>query len=133
MSIPKEAKPVFIGNQFTVFQWEEELFDGSKGIFEAAERSNSVKSIAITRNGAILVNKEEQPWKGEMVVLPGGIMESGETPEEAIRRELLEETGYKAGSVELFITESAGYRLECDRFTFIVRDCEYMQSPELDA
>jgi len=31
---------------------------------------------------------------------PGGVMEHGETPEEAAERELLEETGYKAEKIE---------------------------------
>jgi ADP-ribose pyrophosphatase len=133
MSIPKHAKPVFAGNQFTVYQWEETLFDGTKAVFEAAKRSNSVKAIAVTKSGTILVNEEEQPWKGTMVVIPGGIMEDGEESEEAIRREVLEETGYCPESLELFLTESAGYRLECDRFTFIARGCEKIQDPVLDA
>lgn len=133
MSIPKHAKPVFTGNQFTIYQWSETLFDGTEAVFEAAKRSNSVKAIAVTKAGKILINQEEQPWKGKMVVLPGGIMEAWEIPEEAVQREVLEETGYKAGSVELFITESAWYRLECDRFTFFVRECEKVSDPHLDA
>lgn len=62
-NIPKNAEPVFIGNQFTIYQWEEVLFDGSKAVFEAAKRSDSVKAIAVTELGTVLVNKEEQPWK----------------------------------------------------------------------
>lgn len=75
MSIPSHAKPVFTGNQFTVYQWEEVLFDGTKAVFEAAKRSNSVKAIVVTKANTILVNQEEQPWKGRMTVIPGGIME----------------------------------------------------------
>lgn len=71
MSIPKCAKPVFIGNQFTVYQWEEVLFDGTTTIFEAVKRPDSVKAIAVTRTNTILINQEEQPWKGKMIVLPG--------------------------------------------------------------
>lgn len=133
MTIPHHAKPVFTGNQFKIYQWEETLFDGSKAIFEAAVRANSVKAIAVTNVNTILVNKEEQPGKGSFMALPGGLMEEDESPESAIQRELFEETGYKPGSLELLMTESAGYRLECDRFTFIARGCQKRGEPHLDA
>lgn len=71
MNIPKHATPVFVGNQFTVYQWEETMFDGTKTVFESAKRPDSVKAIAVTKVGTILINQEEQPWKGKMVVLPG--------------------------------------------------------------
>ena len=70
MGIPKHAEPVFTGNQFTIYQWEETLFNGAKATFEAAKRPDSVKAIAVTRANTILINQEEQPWKGEMIVLP---------------------------------------------------------------
>lgn len=76
MSIPEHAKPVFTGNQFTVYRWEETLFDGTKAVFEAAKRLSSVKAIVVTKENTILINQEEQPWKGKMMVLPGGIMEN---------------------------------------------------------
>ena len=71
MSIPEHAKPVFTGNQFTIYQWEEDLFNGTKATFEAAKRPDSVKAIAVTKAHTILINQEEQPWKGKMIVLPG--------------------------------------------------------------
>lgn len=70
MSIPKNAKAVFKGNQFSVYQWEETLFDGSVAIFEAASRSNSAKAVAITRRETVLVVEEEQPWRGKITTIP---------------------------------------------------------------
>jgi hypothetical protein len=61
MGIPKHAKPVFTGNQFAIYQWEETLFNGEKTTFEAAKRPDSVKAIAVTRVNTILINHEEQP------------------------------------------------------------------------
>ncbi|MCL2609339.1 MAG: NUDIX hydrolase [Treponema sp.] len=37
--------------------------------------------------------------QGLSLEFPGGVIEKGESPEDAAQRELLEETGYKAGSV----------------------------------
>ena len=60
-------------------------------------------------------------------------MEDWEKPEEAIQREVLEEAWYKADSIELFMVDGAGYRLECNRFTFFLRGCEKIKEPQLDA
>ncbi len=51
----------------------------------------------------MLVERARPPGEG-MFAFPGGRVESGETLEEAARRELLEETGLKVKSLRVFET-----------------------------
>jgi len=62
-------------------------------------------SAAIVRDGRVLiVRRARAPMLG-VHTLPGGVVEAGETLEEAVRREIAEETGLTIAPVGL-----AGYR-----------------------
>lgn len=49
---------------------------------------------------AIFIHKNRPAWQAGKINLPGGAIEEGETPEEAIIREFEEETGLNVGGVE---------------------------------
>lgn len=54
--------------------------------------NQSVAGVVI-RNGCVLLARHTYGAGKGMLIVPGGFVESGETPQEAVRRELLEETG----------------------------------------
>ena len=51
-------------------------------------------ALVLKDNQILLIKKVTGPYDGKLD-LPGGSLEFGETPEKALKRELLEETGYK--------------------------------------
>jgi len=64
--------------------------------FYILESSDWVNVIPVTpQNEVVLIQQYRHGTRGITLEIPGGIVEPGDTPEEAARRELKEETGYK--------------------------------------
>lgn len=94
--VPAEAKKVFQGILFSVWQWPQTLYDGSQTTFERIKRTDSVNVLGVLPDKKILLALDEQPHRPPLITLPGGRVEAGESPLEAAQRELLEETGFSA-------------------------------------
>jgi ADP-ribose pyrophosphatase len=61
-----------------------------------------VNVVAITENNQVILVKQYRHAAGEVVLeVPGGCIDEGETAEQAVHRELLEETGYLFDNIEL--------------------------------
>ncbi len=70
--IPGNARLVFKGVIFDVYQWEQELFDGTKTTFEKLKRPDTVVVFPVLPNGKILLTKQEQPGKEPFIGATGG-------------------------------------------------------------
>lgn len=132
MKIPPQAKRVFTGKIFNVYQWQQEMFDGTTETFEMLKRPDTTQIIPIV-DGKIVVTKEEQPYKGSFVSLAGGRREEGEDPLSAAKRELLEETGFVSEDWELYKVYEPVTKLDWSIYTYIARDCVKKSEPNLDA
>jgi ADP-ribose pyrophosphatase len=66
------------------------------------EYPNWVNAVALTQEGKILMVKQYRHAASIVSLeIPGGVIDGDEKPEEAMRRELLEETGYRFDNMEL--------------------------------
>ena len=63
--------------------------------FYINEYPDWVNAFALTKDNKVIMVKQYRHGLGETgIELPGGVADEGETPEEAVKRELKEETGY---------------------------------------
>lgn len=131
--IPSHAKKVFSGILFDVYQWDQEMFDGTTAVFEKLVRNDSVTLIAVTVDKKIILQHEEQPGRESFTALPGGGTDEGEDPTDAAKRELLEESGYVPESIELWYMNSLYTKIDYIDFMFIARGCKKVADPELDS
>ena len=85
-----------------------------------------VNVVALTgENEFVLVRQFRQGSRTVTLEVPGGIIDPGEEPREAAARELLEETGYRAGRVESLGSLNPNPALFDNRFHMAVAlDCE---------
>lgn len=109
--IPKEAQCVFSGEIYDVYQWPQEMYDGSTATFEMLRRPDTVKIIGIltpteqaclknvvkittSEENRVVITKQKQPRKDWFYDYPGGRVDAEDKDELAgAKREMLEEAG----------------------------------------
>jgi 8-oxo-dGTP pyrophosphatase MutT (NUDIX family) len=130
--LPNDAREVFKGVLFDVYQWEIQGYDGSVKTFEKIKRPDSAMVIPVTEDGKIILGLQEQPNKEPFVGLIGGRVNEGENALVAAKRELLEETGYKTEDWSLFDAIQPVGKIEWAVYTFIAKRCKKVAEQDLD-
>lgn len=131
MNIPRQAKKVFSGIIFEVYQWPQKMYDGSTETFEMLKRSDTVQVIA-TQGDKILLAYETQPTKGPAYTLFGGRVDKGEKPLAAAKRELKEESGLAAKNWQLLKRWRPFNKIDWEIFLYVAHDCQRVGAPTLD-
>ena len=95
--IPDNASCVFRGVLFDVYQWQQEMFDGSHGTFEMLRRPDTIAVVAIDDDGKIIACHEEQPGGvlRQNHIIAGRVNAEDATVLAAAKRETEEEVGYR--------------------------------------
>jgi ADP-ribose pyrophosphatase len=131
-SLPSNARLVFQGELFDIYQWEQEMYDGTTAIFEQLARDDSVVVIPVTIDGKILILDQEQPHRGSFTGVVAGGVEKGETPLSTARRELQEETGYDSDTFDEWFARAPYKKIAWTVHVYIARNCRKIGAQELD-
>ena len=131
--IPAHAKLVFSGQIFDVYQWEQKMFDDTIEIFEKLKRPDTVVIYPVLPDGRIILTEQEQPGKEPFIGATGGRVDEGEGILEAAKRELLEESGYKAEKYILWNAQQPIGKIDWAIYTFIAKGLKKVAEISLDA
>ena len=93
-------------NPWCAFRMDEvELPSGAEIEYGVLESGGFAAVVPLTDEGAVvLVRQWRQPLESFTLELPSGGVDGGEDPEEAARRELFEETGFRAAGLEHLVS-----------------------------
>lgn len=99
-----ESHPVFRGKIFGV-RTDIVAFAGRRHQLDIVEHGGSIAILATPTPGRVLlVRQYRHAARAELWEIPAGVAEPGEDPREGALRELREETGYAAGSMERIVS-----------------------------
>lgn len=103
--------------------------------FYIVEQPSFVNVIAIDKQGGFILEKQYRHGLQQISYeLPAGKIDEGETPLQAAKRELLEETGYSSNDwIEFYISSPNTSNMTNLCYTFIAKDVEKKSSTQLEA
>jgi ADP-ribose pyrophosphatase len=131
--IPNDAVRVFEGVIFDVYQWHQQMFDGSFATFEMMKRPDTIVVIPV-KDDKLVVIEQEQPGHSAFYDFPGGRHDVDSEDElSAAKRELLEETGMVFETWKLVDVSQPVFKLEWFIYTFIATDFKTQTEQDLDS
>ncbi len=95
------SKVIFEGRAVKLRLDTVQMPSGRQTTREVVEHSDCVAIIAVdAEKNVLLVKQYRQPVDKDLLEIPAGGIDPGESPEEAVKRELREETGYLPNRIE---------------------------------
>lgn len=132
MSCVIESKRIYDGKIISV-RVDKIMVGGRTSIREVVEHNGSAVILPVIGDMIILEKQYRHAIGKELLEVPAGTLEKGESPEQCAARELIEETGYSAGKLEPLgrCYPTAGYCTEAMHF-FVAKDLKEVQHREMD-
>jgi ADP-ribose diphosphatase len=121
---------IYSGKVFDLIVDQVEYPSGNKGIREIAHHPGGAVAVPVLDDGrVVLVKQLRYPFGTHIYEFPAGKLGPGEDPALAVARELEEETGYIAGSLERLtsIYSSPGF---CDEVVHIFLATQLRETPD---
>lgn len=122
------SEVVFDGKVMTVIRDDVEVSDGHRSFREVVVHNGGVVVVAMKDKETVLLVKQfRYPLKRVNIELPAGKLEIGEKPDFACKRELEEETGYRAKNWKSlgFINTTPGICTE-KLYLYLAQDLEFV-------
>ncbi len=100
-----EPRLLFEGDRFRVVRLQRTAPDGVVRVRQIIQHPGAVTLLPLLDDGRVcFVQNYRAAVDQTLIELPAGTLEPGEDPVQTARRELAEETGYRAGRIELLAT-----------------------------
>ncbi len=97
-----QDETLFAGERFRVVRRKQTLPDGSQHARDVILHPGAVTILPlVTPEQVLLIRNFRWAVQETLLELPAGTLEPGEDPQETAHRELAEETGYRAASMQL--------------------------------
>ena len=119
-----ETETIYEGKVFDLRRERVRMPNGRETTLDIIQHPPAVTLVPVDENGDILfVRQYRHPAAVELLELPAGVMEEGESPQICAGREIREETGMSAGSLQLLgeFHQVPGYSTEY-MYIYLARD-----------